>query len=277
MPARLRCTATAVTGIPAGYRSPVQWGSFAALGDSFTEGLDDPYPGRGEFRGWADLVATALAQRRSGFRYANLAIRGRLFGRVVSEQVPPALAMRPDLISFSAGINDALRRNFDPGRLVAKFDAIIGDLRAGGADVILFRYADGIAHLPGQRVVGRRIAILNQAVLAAGERHGARVVDLAGDAELANPALWSTDRLHLASAGHHRVAAHVLAALGMEPDPAWWDAPSWPGPSPWLTARTADLAWAGRHLVPWLKRRLTGRSSGDGVTAKRPILTPFLD
>lgn len=255
----------------------MQWGSFIALGDSFTEGLDDPHPDRGEFRGWADLVAAALAERRSGLRYANLAIRGRLLGRVLAEQVPPALAMRPDLVSFSAGINDALRRRFDPESLVARFDATVADLRAGGADVILFRYADGIAHLPGHRVVGRRVAVLNQAVVAAGDRHGAQVVDLAGDGEFANPALWSTDRLHLAPSGHHRVAAHVLTALGVEPDPTWWDTPPRPPTRSWPAVRAADLAWAGRHLAPWLARRLTGRSSGDGITAKRPVLTPFLD
>ncbi|MFD0776545.1 SGNH/GDSL hydrolase family protein, partial [Streptomonospora algeriensis] len=29
------------------------------------------------------------------------------------------------------------------------------------------------------------------------------------------------------------------------------------------------------HLVPWVGRRLTGRSSGDHVTAKRPELERF--
>lgn len=47
------------------------------MGDSFSEGLDDPYP-TGGYRGWADLVAEALAARRPGFEYANLAVRGRL-------------------------------------------------------------------------------------------------------------------------------------------------------------------------------------------------------
>ena len=32
--------------------------TFVAIGDSFTEGLNDPAPGGG-FRGWADLVAGA--------------------------------------------------------------------------------------------------------------------------------------------------------------------------------------------------------------------------
>jgi lysophospholipase L1-like esterase len=253
----------------------VQWGSFVAVGDSFTEGLDDPYEDDMAYRGWADLVAGALAERRSGFSYANLAIRGRLFGRIVDEQVPPALAMGADLVSFAAGVNDVLRRNFDPVALANRFHATLGELRAGGADVVLFRFADGITHLPGQRLIGPRIALLNRTVVEAADRHGAAVVDLAADDEFHNPALWSLDRLHLCDAGHHRVAAHVLSALGVDPDPAWWDAPAYPPPRRWLAARAADLAWAGRHLAPWVKRRLTGRSSGDHVTAKRPTLAPL--
>ena len=62
--------------------------AFVAIGDSFTEGLNDPAPGGG-FRGWADLVAGALAAQRPGFRYANLAIRGKLLGQVVAEQASP--------------------------------------------------------------------------------------------------------------------------------------------------------------------------------------------
>jgi lysophospholipase L1-like esterase len=253
----------------------VHWGNFIAVGDSFTEGLDDPYPERGSYRGWADLVAGALAERRNGFTYANLAIRGRLFGRIVDEQVPPALAMGAELVSFAGGVNDVLRRSFDPVMLATRFDATVGSLRAAGADVILFRFADGIVHLPGQRLIGPRVALLNRTVLETADRHGAMVADLAADDEFYNPALWSLDRLHLCAAGHQRVAAHVLTALGVDPDPAWWDTPAFPQRR-WLAARTADLAWAGRHLAPWVKRRLTGRSSGDGVTAKRPTLAPVV-
>src|SRR5690348_8150167 len=91
-----------------------KWRSFVAVGDSFTEGMDDRYPEAPGYRGWADLVALHLRRinEPDEFRYANLAVRGRLFGGIVNEQVPLAAAMRPDLISFAAGGNDALRRNF---------------------------------------------------------------------------------------------------------------------------------------------------------------------
>lgn len=253
----------------------MRWGSYVAVGDSFTEGLDDPRPSGGGYRGWADLVAARLADGRADFRYANLAVRGRLFRAIVAEQVPPALDMRPDLVSFAGGGNDALRRSFDPPRLIATFDEVVRRFRAAGADVVLFRFADVSKRLPGKRIILPRVAILNGAVGEVAEKYGATLVDLWSDGEFANPLLWSVDRLHLSSAGHLRVAAHVLTALGVPPDPDWF---VMAGPVPrrsWVSARGADLRWAGQHLAPWLRRRVTGRSSGDTVAAKRPTLSPI--
>ena len=253
----------------------MRWRSYVALGDSFTEGMDDPYPD-GTYRGWADLVATTLAARTGpDFGYANLAVRGRLFDRVVAEQVPTALAMRPDLVSFSAGGNDILRRNCDPYDLAERFDKVIERFRAIGADVLLFLFADVMVRLPGQKVVGPRLAVLNKAVGEVAQRHGAHLVDLWKDDTFYNPLLWGNDRLHLSELGHRRVAAHVLAALGVQADEEWLLAPPHPAPTPWLAARRADVVWAGRYMLPWSKRRLTGRSSGDMISAKRPELSPF--
>jgi lysophospholipase L1-like esterase len=258
----------------------MSWRSFVALGDSFTEGLDDPDPGGLGYRGWADLVARRLAAEAAAtnggeFHYANLAIRGRLFAGVVKEQVPLARAMRPALISFAAGGNDALRRNFDGPALVARYDEVIGELRATGADVILFRSADLTRRLPARRVVLPRANLINDAAADIAERHGAYLVDLWADDELAaNSLMWSEDRLHLSTAGHRRVAGHVLRVLGLEPDPEWLLAPGVPAPLSWSSARAADIRWAARYLAPWVKRRLAGRSSGDLVRPKRPELGP---
>lgn len=242
----------------------MRWTRYVALGDSFTEGLDDFLPD-GTFRGWADLVAEKL-----NVKYANLAIRGRLFDGVVKEQVAPALRLEPDLISFAAGGNDILRRRCDPPALMARYDKVIEDLRSTGADVLIFRFADVMTRLPGNKMIAPRILYLNDAVGETAERHGARLVNLWGDAEYANPALWSTDRLHMSAAGHRRTAAHALTALGVEPDPEWWAVPPWPKVKSWPMAKAEDVAWAAKHLAPWIKRRLTGRSSGDGIEPKRP-------
>src|ERR1700710_1005718 len=80
---------------------------FAALGDSFTEGIGDERPD-GSPRGWADLVAGVL-----GGGYANLAVRGKLLGPIIDEQLEAALALHPDLVSFAGGGNDVLRPRAD--------------------------------------------------------------------------------------------------------------------------------------------------------------------
>jgi hypothetical protein len=108
---------------------------------------------------------------------------------------------------------------------------------------------------------------MNDAVVQIAFRHGAIVVDLFGDEAFHDRGNWSADRLHLSPAGHRRAAAHILTALGAGPEP---------GPVTVAAARRSpadDLRWARSHLGPWLRRRLTGASSGDLVTAKRPELT----
>jgi lysophospholipase L1-like esterase len=253
------------------------WHSFVAMGDSFTEGMNDAYPD-GTFRGWADLVAARLAiDSGPDFGYANLAIRGRVVDQVISEQLPPTLAMHPGLVSFAAGGNDVLRPRVDVSALVDRIDPAIGQLRAQGADVILFRFADVTVHLPGQRIVGPRATILNDGIQGLAERHGAYLIDLFADDAFRNPHLWSADRLHLSAAGHRRVAGHVLNALGVGVDEEWMLVPPMPEPTPWLLARGADLRWARDHFAPWVTRHLRGHSSGDLVVPKRPALTPIGD
>ncbi|MCC7127666.1 MAG: SGNH/GDSL hydrolase family protein, partial [Microbacteriaceae bacterium] len=91
------------------------WSRYVAIGDSFTEGIGDPEPrSPGGNRGWADRVAEVLSAKTDDFAYANLAIRGRLLQQIFDEQVEPALELRPDLVTVSAGGNDILRPGSDP-------------------------------------------------------------------------------------------------------------------------------------------------------------------
>jgi len=253
------------------------WRSYVALGDSFTEGLDDPVGplAPGVYRGWADRLAAHLDQREPGVRYANLGIRGRTLARVIDEQVPAALALRPDLVTIGAGVNDAMRRHWDPDRLAATYDEGVAALRTSGATVVMIGFGD-----PTLRggLVGRfasRFARLNADVHRIAARHGCAVVDFWPHAVFAEDRFWSADRLHLNSRGHAVAARAALHALGLADD-SWTRPPGeQPPPPSWLGQRTADATWAGRHLLPWVVRRLRGVSSGDGITAKRPELSPL--
>ncbi|HEY1618922.1 MAG TPA: SGNH/GDSL hydrolase family protein, partial [Streptosporangiaceae bacterium] len=111
--------------------------SYVALGDSFSEGVGDELPD-GSCRGWADRLAQRLAVLQPGLQYANLAIRGKLLSQVIDEQLAPALAMRPDLVSIAAGGNDLLRLRTDPDTLAVSMAGAVAELTAAGSQVVLF-------------------------------------------------------------------------------------------------------------------------------------------
>lgn len=254
----------------------MEYRSFVALGDSFTEGLNDDLGPHGRHRGWADRVADALALRDGGLRYANLAVRGRLLDQVVVSQLPVALAVRPDLVTFHAGPNDVLRPRVDVGAVLARYDAAVARLAAVAGQVLLFTVIEraGGTGRTADRLASR-FARFNDGVRQTAGRHGALVVDQGAAPALQDRRLWHEDRLHLLPEGHARVAAAVLETLGVaDPHllggpPGWWREPLPPGvPATRRADLAADVRWVRRHLVPWVGRRLRGVSSGDGLDPK---------
>ena len=252
---------------------------YVALGDSFTEGVGDPDPARPNgLRGWADRVAEVLARRTAeqggDFGYANLAVRGRTLAPILAEQVDPAIALEPDLVTIYAGGNDLIRPRTDVDRLAESYDAALERLAATGATVGVFTAFDPGGGGPFGPLRGR-FALYNERVREIADRHGAVVLDSWRMRPDEPQLMWSEDRLHLGPLGHRAVAAEVLAALGVEHDLDPADTTGAVGDSPFRAGRRADLDWLARHAVPWVRRRVTGRSSGDGVSAKRPTLQPI--
>jgi lysophospholipase L1-like esterase len=256
--------------------------TFVAIGDSFTEGLNDPAPGGG-FRGWADLVAGALAARPPGtpvFRYANLAVRGKLVAQVVTEQLPRAVELAPDLVSLAAGGNDILRGD-DVDELAASFEPAVAKLQAAGCRVLIFTGFDP-RMFPVIRLLRGRIAAYNMHLRGIADEHGCDLVDLWSMRALKDTRAWSPDRLHLTTEGHRQVARRACEVLGIPAGEDWRVPPPpvrplavRPGPSPWLAARRQDTRWAIQYAAPWLRRRVGGTSRGDGVLPKRPDLLPL--
>ncbi len=245
---------------------------YVAVGDSQTEGLNDGDERTG-YRGWADRLAELLAEREPEFRYANLAVRGRLAAQIRAEQESAALALEPDLVTVMAGMNDLVRPGFDASAVAAELEAMLAAFAASGARVVTFTFPDVARIAPLVRHLRPRVLDFNERIRVAAHRHGALLVDTFGHPVTTDPRLWSADRIHAAPLGHARIAsavAHVLALPGS--DASWADPlPPLPPVPPWHRAR-AELTWAAAFLGPWLGRRLRGRSSGDGRTAKRPRL-----
>lgn len=245
------------------------WSRYVAIGDSFTEGIGDPEPGSpGGHRGWADRVAEVLASKTEDFAYANLAVRGKLIRQILDEQVEPALELRPDLVSISAGGNDVIRPGTDPDEIAAAFDDAVGQLSRDRATILIFTGVD-VQFSPVFRRFRSKVAIYNENLRAIARRHDCIVADQWSLTEIQDQRMWAPDRLHLAPLGHHTVARMVLEALGVEHGLQ----PLKPEPLPsrnWRQARTEDLSWAREYLVPWVIRRIRHQSSGDHVLPKRP-------
>jgi lysophospholipase L1-like esterase len=236
--------------------------------------MNDYGPG-GEEIGWADRVARDLAAQVPDFRYANLAVRGKLVRHVVEEQIEPALALAPDLVSIAAGGNDILR-GADVDNLAALFDSGIVRLRAAGLRVLIFTGFDPVA-FPVIRLLRGRIAAYDMHLRAIADDRGCDLVDLWSMRVLCDPRAWSEDRLHLAAEGHRRVALRTCEVLGLPADDDWrvpLGLPAAPAIG-WFAARRHDVRWAKQHAMPWVNRRLRRTSSGDGRTAKRPELLPM--
>ncbi len=254
--------------------APHPWRRFVALGDSFTEGIGDPDPNvPGGHRGWADRVAEVLARQIDEFAYANLAVRGRLIAQIIDEQVEPAVALHPDLVSICAGGNDVIRPGTDPDEIAFQLEGAVARLASTGAAVLLFTGID-TAFTPVFRAFRGKIAIYNENVRAVADRYDCLVADQWALKTVQDPRFFDDDRLHYNALGHHEVARMVLRVLNVPNDLTAME----PAPLPlrtWREARADDLVWARAHLVPWVLRRLRHQSSGDDVEAKRPDAAPW--
>ncbi len=246
---------------------------FVALGDSFTEGVGDDDPGRPNgVRGWADRVADVLGVADPEFAYANLAVRGKLLSQVFREQLEPALAMEPDLVSLYAGGNDLMRPKVNIDALMRAYRAAVTLMVKSGARVVLFTGVDG-GEDPVFRKMRGRVAIYNEHVRAIAAEHSCVLVDMWGMRQLRDRRMWSPDRLHLNSLGHTEIAISVLDGLGVSHEltrAVLGDAPSVDR----RIQRAENWRWAREHVVPWVVRRVRGESSGDVIQPRWPELLP---
>lgn len=253
------------------------WTRYVAIGDSFTEGMcDDDPEAPDRFVGWADRLATLLAPHTVEFGYANLAVRGRLLADVAGPQTGAALLLQPDLVSIVGGGNDILRPRADLDALAAQLEEAVVRLRAGGADVLMATPTDP-RDAPVIKATRGRMAIFTAHVWKIAQRHGCYVLNQWSLDFLRDWRMWSQDRIHMTSEAHRRVALAAYATLGHDPTDADWQVPLPPQPQPGRLEVMRDNAqWARVHAGPWVQRRLQGRSSGDSVLPKRPVVTPVL-
>ncbi|MFJ3791105.1 SGNH/GDSL hydrolase family protein [Kitasatospora sp. NPDC090091] len=247
---------------------------FVALGDSLTEGVGDPVAGG--WRGWAALLAGALAPPEAGVEFTNLARSGALSGDLRTEQLPAALALRPGMAAVLVGGNDTLRAGFDIGRTARELDAVLGELSGSGALLLTACLPDPGALLrlprPLARPLARRMRAVNTVVHALSVRHRAVHLHVAELPWVAKRHLLSVDRLHPSTEGHHLIARGFHALIAETGRPLG-DAPATqPAEPPPGTA--ADLWWMATRGTSWVVDRSTDLLPGllalaAGETAAR--------
>jgi lysophospholipase L1-like esterase len=240
---------------------------FVALGDSITVGVGDPVrpAGRQAWRGWAALLADGL--REPGLH--NLAVSGACVADVERDQLPQAVALRPDIASVVVGVNDTLRASFDLDRVAAATAHTVGALRAAGAEVLTMRLPDAgrMLGMPGilARPLARRAREVNLMLDAVAERYGTVHFDAAGDTETYDPRMWAVDRLHPSERGHRLIARRFHALLGAAGYPV--GPPPDPEPTSRPPTRRAEFAWLATKGTSWVVRRSTDLVPGLAAMA----------
>jgi lysophospholipase L1-like esterase len=238
-------------------RLPETFRRYIAIGDSSTEGIDDPAPGGG-WRGWSRRLAERIAEQGC-LEYANLGVRGRTTREIKNEQLAPALALKPDLVTFFSGTNDVISLRFDLEGVLADMRHVHRACVAAGAVVLTFTLPDLTPLLSVARLIAPRIRAMNAGVRRVCADTGALLVDFASHPIVAtDPRLWSDDRVHANATGHTRIANALAEALRLPGSSAAWcePLPTRPAVHPWKRL-TGEVVWARRHLLPWIWLGLT--------------------
>lgn len=186
-------------------------GTYVAIGDSFTHGLE------GDEVRWADEVAGALP----GVDYVNLAAVGATSEVVEDHQLPEALERGPDLVSLVCGANDVLETvRPDPGLYAGRLARMLQRIaaEAQGAHVFTITYPDlsRFVHLRPrtQARVERGTRLYNAALRSVAQRHGVLLVEAAEHPEAEDRANFASDGFHASPEGHRRLAANIVRQLG---------------------------------------------------------------
>lgn len=209
---------------------------YVAIGASETYGIgaDDPLR-----ESWPHIFFRTALPRNTSF--VNLGVPGATVENALTQELPHALELRPDIVTVWLNVNDMVAR-FPPKNYERNLHRLLKGISNSGAERVLVANTPPLEDLPAYRacrrdesvsadcsfslderlpppkVLKELVEAYNNAIARAASRTGARVVDLHRRALELRAAgqqreLISDDGFHPSTAGHNEVAEAFADAL----------------------------------------------------------------
>ena len=250
--------------------------NYVAIGDSLSEGLGDfafEWFDNREGCGWTDRLAALLTiqaeARGIDFKYANFAIRGTKLRKIMTTQLDAALALKPDFITVMAGSNDIMTKTKKLPELERIYREGLMRIQASGAKVVVANIMNPV-HLRVFSAMAWRAHRITAVIERSAAELGIPVIDVHGIKELRDLRYWADDMVHFSGHGHIKVANRAAHIMGLDyrmPEANLATAPD-------LSRSVREtIKWITFYVMPFFKRRILGKTSGDGFVAKYPSFT----
>ena len=197
---------------------------YVAVGASETTGAGSDQPLRD---GWPRVLHRSALP--PGAVFVNMGIPGATVAQALAEEVTPALAARPNLVTIWLNVND-MTRGVTPAEYERQLESLVRQLRRSVSTRVLvansppldqlpaYRAGRLLAGLPGPDLLQQLVADYNAAIARVVQRQNVLLVDLhavgmAARAAGTDASLVSRDGFHPSTAGHAAVAEAFAKVL----------------------------------------------------------------
>lgn len=188
---------------------------YVAIGASDTVGVGATDPAKGS---WPALIASRLPAGSPS--YVNLGVSGSLAVQAVTQQLPGAIAQRPNLVSVWLAVND-LNATIEPASYAESLGQIVDGLAQKTAATIFVGNVPDLRAVPAYASVDKArllagIQAYNDVVAAIAAKYPGRVnvVDLfTGSAALVVTGTVSADGFHPSDEGYQLIAERFASAM----------------------------------------------------------------
>ncbi len=185
---------------------------YVAIGDSLTEGYGDDVLGY-ETCSWPEHLSKMLQIPT----FHNLGQSGLRSEEVIDFQLQQALALKPDLISITAGGNDMLQKKWNKRRFEKNMRHLLDHACQDSRTVLTCTIPDLFVHLKlarWKKFIGRMwLHEYNQLMTKLAHEYQTVHIDFYHHEISADHTIWSQDAVHPNAKGYFEIAnayAHVL-------------------------------------------------------------------